>query len=801
MIRNYFIVAIRNLRRNKVFSIINICGLALSLTCCLLIFFFVTDELSYDKFHPNSDRLYKVVDRFTFSGQSVNSATIASPTAPAMMDEFEEVESFTRINKTTGFVSRNEEDVFEVNRVLLVDSAFFDLFGFKLLKGNPKTVLNTPHAVVLSASLTTKLFGDEDPVGRQISISILGGHDFHVTGLASDPPGNSHIQFDILVSHSTMINKVSSLSNWLVYGTHTYVLLKEGASVVELTAKIPDMIKRQIGEELAANYSHHLVPVTSIYLGISRRGDLEPGSDIIYVYIFSITGVLILLLACANFINLSTAIAMRRAREIGIRKVVGSQRYQLIIQFTGEAILTAALSTALAAVFVMIFMNFFNTISGKSFSLTILLQPVTLIYIGVFVVSVGILAGLYPALVVSRFNAVRALKDSSGYGSGNFSLRKALVVLQFVISIVLIASIGNIKRQVEFFYTKDLGFDKKQVLVVPINSPLISQKRITLKSEFMNIAGVNAVATSSSMPSKNIGYGPFRFEGGEMSDNSIFHSLVVDADFIHTLGLEVLAGRAFIEGLSTDSSSFILNEAAVFALGIEKISDAIGKRLEMGTASAQISTGKLGEIVGVVRNFNFKSLHNEIEPIVLQIQPAGYGFFSIKINSENLSNTLANIESVWKYVEQDKPFVYSFLDQDFDNLYKSEQNTMRVFSYLTLLAVIIACLGLFGLSTYSLSQRSREIGIRKVHGAGVLTLLQLLTKDYFKLIGIAFILAVPLAHYASEAWLNSFAFRTSLSLWTYIFTGMASIIIALSAIAYQTLKAAHLNPTRWLRTE
>lgn len=801
MIKNYLKIILRNFLKYKMYGIINIAGLAIGIACSFAIYLYIQEELSYDKFHPNVDRLFKVVDRFTFSGTSVNSEVISAPMGPAMALTFPEVEKQVRLLKTTGTFYLNVENIVESQRVLIADSTFFDVFGFELSSGDSKNVLNAPGKAVLTKSFASKLFGNQNPSGRIVKTNILGGSELTVSGIAEDPPSNSHIQFDILISHVTLNSIVPTLTNWLVYGNHTYVLLNNPVQKGSVNKKLHPLVAANIGEDLASKYSHHLVPVASIHLGISRRGQLEPGGSMIYIYTFSFVAVLIMIIACANFMNLSTAQAMKRAKEIGIRKVLGSLRKQLVFQFLSEAVIISVIATAFALVLLFFSIDLFNSIAQKNFSFSSYLNSNMLPVVLLFPFPLGIAAGLYPAFFLSNFQPVKTIRGETTSSIGGRIIRKAMVTVQFVISTALIVSIAIVNEQLDFFRSKNLGFDKEQIIVIPFGSAEVNQKREVLKNAFKSNTNVLNAATSSSVPGKNIGYGPFRFEGGDLDDNAIFHNLIVDFDFRETLGLQMAAGRFFSRNFPTDSTAFVLNEAAVKAFGISSPESAISRRLEMGSASPGITISKAGPIIGVVKDFNYKSLHNAIEPIVLQIQKNGYGFFSVKVSSENLPVSIENLEKTFKSFAPGQNFAYTFLDEDFNNLYNSEENLSKVFTLFTALAVIIACLGLFGLASYTTEIKTKEIGIRKVLGASSSDIVRSLLFDFLKLILIAFIIAAPVAYYSLNEWLNNFAYRIDPGVSVFIISGLVVAAIVILTVSYRTLKAAVANPINSIRHE
>jgi putative ABC transport system permease protein len=803
MVITYFKLFTRNLHKNRFHHFLNIIGLSVGFASSLFLYLYCQDELSFDEFHPNHNLLYKVVDTYTFSEQPVNSATVSAPMGPALTENIPEIELAVRINKVSGIVKsvQKEADDFQFEKILIVDSGFFEIFGFTLLEGDPNSVLVQPNSVVVTQRVATQLFGNVNAVGQTIQTNLLGGKTMMVSGVAANPPSNSHIQFDLLVSHSSMINVVPTLNNWLVYGTHTYIRVKPGTNAENLRPKFKKLIFQNVATDMASKYNHHAVPVTELHLGISRRSDLEPtGTKLVVDSLQIVTG-LILLLSVANYISLSLSLATNRMKEAGVRKVLGSSRLQIGIQFISETV-TISIGCAFLGLFMLYgLLGFLNDLSGKSFQLSHLLESKIVIGILLTSIAAGVISGLFAALFLSRLLPIDTLKNASNAGKLNKQkLRNLLVIFQFTVAIALFISLDILTRQVNYLQTRNLGFNKEGALIIPINSPQIGKSRVALLEEFKKIPNVLSVTTASGVPSKNFGFGPFRLEGGDTENNAIFNIASVDADYLNTMALKMAAGRAFDKTIASDSSAFILNEAAVHILGINSIEEAVGKILEMHGAN---SSGPLkkGSILGVSQNFHYKSLREEVEPLVLHIGKGGYAYFIIHVSSSSLTETLQDIQTKWSNFEPNQSMIYSFMDDDLSNLYRAEEKLDRVFTFFTILTLLISCIGLFSLSSYAVLLKVKEISIRKVYGAETRHIAIWLGTIFIKLVIVSFMLACPIAYYAGSAWLKTFAYHDSITVTSFILAGVLAITITIATTGYHTLKASLANPVKNLRAE
>lgn len=794
MLKNYLKIALRNFRRHKTLSAINILGLATGIACCLLIALYVFHETSYDRFHEKSNRTVRVTMEYSFDGVVSKTSMTGNKVFPAFKRNFPEVENGVRMYNLGTIVKYNDK-LFEEKAFVYADSTVFDVFSFKLLQGNPAKVLEAPNTVVLTESVARKYFGDDNAVGKVIRIN--NKQDYAVTGVAEDCPANSHIKFDFLASFSSLDARISKTERWWNANYYTYLVLKDPGAITSLASRIPAYMRTQDKENGIAgnNYlTYHLEPLDKVHLYSQVEGGFEPAGDYRYVYIFSIVALLILVIACANYMNLVTARASERAREIGVRKVMGAERKQLFGQFLGESGFTVFIALLLGLGLVRLMLPAFNALTAKELEfMTLLKPPVVLIVPGILLV-VGLLGGSYPALILSGFIPVKVLKGDFKTSTAGVWLRKSLIVVQFVISVGLIICTIIINYQLQFIQNRKLGYNKDHVLVLPVDD-FIREKASTFKTEFKSNPSVAGVSICTQTPTFIPGRYGIALDGREMTVTAEG----VDKDFIQTLGLEVISGSGFTEADETEIRSenktvpdpLMLNETVVASLGW-KPAEAVGKTIEF--------EGKKHRIKGVVKNFHFDSMKEPIGPMVLFL--TGYNrIMLVKLSGKQLPQTLEFLESKWNVLAAHRPFQYKFLDEEFDKLYVSESRTGRIFFAFALLAIGLACLGLFGLATFAAQQRTREIGIRKVLGASLAGIVKLLSKDFLKLVLIALVIAAPVAWYFMHEWLSDFAYRISIGWWVFVVSGVLAILIALITISFQAIKAAIANPVKSLRTE
>ena len=793
MIINYLKVAFRNIWRHKGFSFINILGLSVGMTACFLIFLYVRFELSYDKFHSKADRIYRLVCDTKTPSEILYESITSGPMAINIKRDFPEVEAAVRIDQSS-FLVRRGDIKFQEDNSLYADSTFFSVFDFPLLKGDPKTALTAPLSIVLSETTARKYFKDEDPMGQAL---ILRGDNLpvKVTGIMKDLPGNSHFKADVIVSMTTQTQKLNTNrdNQWGNFGMYSYLLLKEGTDPKLLQAKLPAFLERRNGKEMKESqmfYTLILEPLKDVYLR-STRPSPEKG-NISNVYIFSVIAIFILAIACINFINLTTARASERAKEVGIRKVVGAARSKLVSQFLSESVLLCVLGFLLAIVFCSLLLPLFNQLSGKTISENFLENKTYLVALFLLSVVIGMVAGIYPAFILSGFKPITVLKGKFSRSKKGVSLRQALVITQFTISICLIAGTIIVYKQLNYMRSQDLGFAREQIMVMDFYYDRNIQ---AMKREIETIPGVRSSSISSSVPGEgnNIAYTQIENRSGEMQVANL-DVYFADHKFLDQFQLKLMAGRAFSLDMRTDSTeAMIVNEETVKGFGYSSPQDIIGKRFSQW--------GREGKVIGVIKNFNFQSLHQVVKPLSIRIEPENFHFISMRVATEELPATIAAIESKWRASIPNRPFSYFFIDEAFDRQYRTDERFGELFINFAVLAIFISCLGLLGLASYSTSQRTKEIGIRKVLGASAGSISLLLSKDLLKLVLFSIVIATPIAWFAMNKWLEDFAYRDAISWWVFPLAGFVGLVIALTTVFYQSIKAALANPVKSLRAE
>lgn len=795
MLKNYLTVAFRSFIKSKSFSLINIAGLSIGISTCILISLFVLDEVSFDRFHEKADRIYRVTELLHLPTEERHQVVTSPPMAPALERSFPEVLKSTRLNFSTRTIAY-KDNKYEDTKILYADSAFLQMFTFPIVAGNPDKALIEPYSVVLTERAAKKYFGDEDPINKIMALSDT--LSLTVTAVIENVPTNSHLQFDAVMSRSTLTKMMNGEpeDNWYNNGYYSYILLPEGYDFHKLEAKVPAFLDKEMGSDRKTGIWYDLIfqPLTSIHLHSTAVFDIGPNGNIKYVYTFSAIAILVLLIACANYINLATAKSVNRAKELGMRKVVGARKNQLIAQLMGESFLVTLLAFIVAIAIVSAALPSFNILTGKHIDIGALGRPDVLAAIVTIFLMISVFAGGYPALLMSSVSPLKTMNDYGRRGNAGNLVRKGLVVFQFSMSIILISSTIVIFQQIDFMQSRNLGLHKDQVMQIEMPFSVRSRSQV-VRDELAKIPGVSAASLSSfsyADPPGNVIVLPEGAAESEMSSEATF---VVDADFIPTFGIKLLAGRNFIKGnVADDSSSFIINEQAVKRFGWGTPADAIGKKLNWGL-------GKKGQVIGVVQDFNFKSLHSSIRPLIMHIIPDWYWNVSLKIEATDIPAVVKAVEVHWKELDPDFKFSYTFMDQDFQKLYKAEDQTRTIVGLLAILAIFIACLGLFGLAAFIAEQRTKEIGIRKVLGATAAGIITLMSKDFLKLLIIAFVIAVPIAWYAGSEWLTGFAFHTDVAWWIFAIAGGASATIAILTVSFQSVKASLMNPVKALRTE
>jgi len=793
MLRNYLKIAFRNLWKHKVFSFINIMGLTVGMSACFLIFLYVNFELTYDRFHSKADRIYRLVTDIKTPSETINTGATSWAFAPNIKNDFPEVEAFTRVSGGS-FLVRKGDIKFQEEKTVFADSTFFQVFDFELVKGNPATALKDQLSIVFTEKAAKKYFGDSDPIGQTLLLSG-DGLPATVTGVMKDIPENSQVKGDMFVSMSTMTQRFNKGldEQWGNFGATTYFLLKPGTTGKALEGKLPGFLKNRAGklmDDLNMHYTLFLEPLADVHL-LSTRGSDDAGS-MNNVYVFSAVAIFILIIACINFVNLTTARSVERAKEVGIRKVVGAPRSLLARQFISESILLCLIAFVFAVVLSAALLPLFNNLSGKVISSGILSNLPFVGDLFVAAIIIGILAGSYPAMVLSSFEPVVVLKGRFTTSVKGILLRKGLVTFQFGISIALIIATIVVFTQMNYMRNRDLGFSKDQMLIVNSQG---DPKREAFKESLKGLAGVKSTATSSSVPGgENPGaYSEIENKSGDLQIANL-DLYFVDFDYISQFNLKMAAGRPFSREFGTDTTqAMVINEAAAKLFGYSSPEQAIGRRFKQW--------GREGKIVGVIKDFHFRSLQEVIKPLTMRIEPGGSELVSVKIDGGDTMATVTAIESKWKTMMPDRPFSYYFMDEFFDRQYRSEERFEKLFFNFAILAIFISCLGLLGLASYSTAQRTKEIGVRKVMGASIGSIVGLLSKDFLKLVLIAFLIASPIAYYGMYQWLQGFAYRTDIHWWIFLAAASLSVIIAFGTVSFQSIRAALMNPVKSLRSE
>ena len=805
MFKNYLKVALRNLWKNKAFSAINIIGLAVGLAVCLLIVLYVVDELSYDKYNKNASRIYRLDADIYFNDTQAIFAVAPDPLAPTLKLEYPVVEEMTRINFQGDVLVKKDNQNVQDHNVGYVDSTFFKVFTIPMLAGDPLTALKEPNSIVIDKTTAKKYFNSTDVVGKILRVD--NNTDCKITGVIKDIPRQSHFHFHFLRPRG------KDNDSWLSNNTFNYIMLKPGVSQAEMQKHVDATISKYIGRDLERelhsslkdlenkgnHFIYHMMPLTDIHLRSDKSYEMEANGDITYVYIFSVIAIFILFIACVNFMNLSTARSANRAKEVGIRKVAGSLRLHLITQFLTESVLLSFFSLLFAIGIAALLVPLFNQLAGKAMSVVTLFSTWLFPVMITLVFLVGLLAGSYPAFYLSAFLPIDVLKGKVAKGFKNNWLRSGLVVFQFCISIALIIGTVIIYEQLDYIRSRKVGYNRDQVLVIH-NAYYLDNQIHTFRNELLNIPGVMNASISGDLPT-NSGFdneGWFRDAGMDASRAVVLTNFFVDDDYIPTLGMEIKEGRNFSKDFPTDSLGVILNEAAVKVLGFK---DPFKETIYRPNFYDGGIHGSLGyHVVGVVKDFNFSSMHQFVGPLIIQ-KGDNWGAIAVRADTKNISSIISAIRNKWGGMVPAQPFNYTFMDADFDNIYTAEQRTGKLFITFAVFAILIGCLGLFGLVTYAAEQRIKEIGVRKVLGASVSGIVAMLSKDFAKLILIASLIAFPIAWWAMHKWLQSFAYRITISWWIFIVAGFTALVIALLTVSFQAIRAAIANPVKSLRTE
>ncbi|WP_258105518.1 ABC transporter permease [Marinoscillum sp. MHG1-6] len=811
MYKNYFSVALRNLLRHKFYSLINILGLTIGLVCFMMIALFVLDELSYDKFFKDSDRTYRVDFIGKLNGAEIKASTVGPPVARSLKADYPEVEESTRLRVTGNWFIKEKGTVetFKEETVLMAEQNFFEFFGLPMVYGDPATCLERPNTLVMDLSTSRKMFGDENPVGKVLVLDNEA--DYEVTGVYEDIPQNAHFHHNILLSMKTF-KWTEDNDNWLNTSFHTYLKLSKGTTKEEFEAKFPEvidkycapLIKRFLNMEMSEfmngdnGLSFELFPLGDIHLYSAYNDELANNGDIKYVFIFSIIALFILTLACINFMNLSTARSANRAKEVGVRKVMGAFKRQLIIQFIMETIFLTFVSFLLAIVLTIILLPYFGELASKTMDFGVLISPKYLLIMLIVVVAVGVAAGSYPAFYLSAFKPAEVLKGKVVQGVKSGPVRSILVVFQFSISIIMIIGTAIVFDQLSFIQNKKLGFDKEQVIMVK-DVWILREAAGAFGDEVRKNANVISSSLSNFTPVTDNGNNDLHFtDPVSTSENSlVINEAWVDADFDDVLGIQLREGRFFSKDLPSDTAACIMNVAAIKAFGYE---DPIGKKLYSieGDENGEYTVGY--RIIGVMEDFHFKSMKSKIEPLVLKVGKYP-SWLLVKTGTGDIAETLDFLKRTWSDFAPGQPFAYHFMDQRFDQIYVGERKVGQVFTVFAVLAVIIACLGLFGLAAFTAEQKTKEIGVRKALGASVSDIVNLLSINFLKLVMVAFFVAIPVSYMAMTKWLEDFAYRTDIRITTFVMAGFLAMVIAWVTISSQSWLAARANPVKSLRDE
>ncbi len=807
MLKNFFNVTLRNILKHKFYSFINILGLSIGITCFLMITLYVQDELSYDKHLPGIERMYRLDFTGTIGGNTFITSLSSVPAAKALLSDYPEVVEAVRVRSRGNEMIKPEgqEQIFDEEGILLADSSFLGFFEIPVLEGDPVTALAAPKKVAISATIAKKYFGNESAVGK--TLEVQGWDNFEVTAVYEDMPTNQHFHADVLLS----ITSTSEAFNtqWMGFNFVTYLKLTSPEAAPILEAKFPDLIVKYIGPEIqkfmgqsmeefdasGGELGYTLYPVSDIHLHSSKLGELEANGDITYVYLFAAIASFILLIACINFMNLSTARSANRAKEVGVRKVLGAQRHLIIRQFLAEAVILSFFSFLVSYGLCFVLLPSFNELAEKQLEISALLTPA---FIGSMIgmtLIVGLLAGSYPAFYLSGFSPSAVLKGKLNLGMKSGAIRSILVVFQFTLSIIMIVGTMVIYDQLSFIRNKKLGYEKDHLII--INDPWLLKDNVNaFKTEALRNSAVVSGTLSSFLPVNGNNNNNLYFKGkNPQNESHIISDWRVDQDYVPTFGIKILEGRNFSRDFTSDSSAIVVNEAFVKQFGLE---NPIGEIISThGEEEGSILSYK---IIGVMGDFHYASLRESIYPLMMKLS-SSRGNITFKVGGDNMDETLAYLKSTWEQFGAGQPFSYNFVDQQFESVHKAEMKIGSIFMVFASLAVFIACLGLFGLASFTAEQRNKEIGVRKVLGASVTGIMGLLSWEFVKLIGISFIIAAPSAYFAVGKWLDNFAYRTELSLATILIAGLLALVVAWATMSYQTWRAARANPVNALRSE
>jgi putative ABC transport system permease protein len=789
MIRNLIKTAFRHVRKHAGYSLLNILGLTLGISSALFLIIYVSDELSYDRYHEKAARIYRVSSSITEPDDHFTWITAQIPFGPQVAQDYPEVESFVRFFPMSRALYKYGDKQYVEENFYYADSTLFDIFTYKVIRGEVKSAVRDPKKIVLTEKTAARYFGKSDPIGKTIT---EGENTYEVTGVIKDIPTNSHFRFDAVAARN---NLPKQFGTWGNFGVYTYLLLPQNIDIKAFEKKLHgmyDAYMKSIFGPINIKIEYLLEPITRIHLYSTNPAEPEPTGSINYVYIFGIVAIFLILIAAINYMNLATARSVRRAREVGLRKVVGSRRFPLILQFLSESLLLTVISLLISLVILFVLLPKFNILAGKSFQISILYSPVVLLSILAVILIAGIFGGSYPAFFLSRYSPVTVLKGELTRGSAGSLFRKILVIIQFTVSVVMIICTLTVFRQLNHLKTMDRGFDQKNVLMLQLDDGMV-RKYPVLKQSLLKNDNIKYVTSTSSPMGEGSGKLIFNVETDQGMSRRGINFAVVDHDFIETLGIKMVEGRDFQEDMPSDTlNAVVVNETFVRRMGWK---DPIGKKIEAGNANSLRA-----KVVGVMADYHQTGMYNSIESLLLAYRERN-NIIYIKLKGDNLKQTLAFIESSWKEIFPGQPYSYSFLSERFNRQFEADEKRGLIFTMFTVLAILIACLGLFGLASYMVEHRTKEIGIRKVFGAAEGVILRLIYKDFLILVVISILIALPVAYYFMTNWLKNYVYRTNISLMLLLSSALLTIIITYITISYKSFTAARMNPANSLKTE
>jgi putative ABC transport system permease protein len=789
MFKNLLKTAVRHILKHFGYSILNILGLTLGISSALFLIIYVSDEVSYDRYHDKADRIYRVSSKITEPDDQFTWIVAQFPFGPQVVQDYPEVQSFVRFIDMPRSLYKYEDKEFNEENFYYVDSTLFDIFSYKVIKGEVKSALIEPNKIILTENIASKYFGNTDPIGKTLT---AGTNTYEVTGVIENVPFNSHFRFDALASRNNLPKQIGSWGN---FGAFTYLLFPDNFDVKAFETKMLEMYDahmESIFGSLNIKIEYILEPITRIHLYSTNAGEPEPTGSIDYVYIFTIVAIFLVLIAAMNYMNLATARSVRRAREVGLRKVVGSRRGPLIMQFLSESTFFTIASLVISIVVLIVLLPKFNLLAGKSFGLHVIYSPVVLVSLLGIILVVGILGGSYPAFFLSRFSPVTVLKGEITQGSAGSLFRKVLVIIQFSISVIMIICTMIVFRQLNYMKTMDQGFDQKNVLGLQLNRGMV-QKYPVLKEALLENPNIRFVTSTNTAIGEGSGKVIFNVETDQGMSQRGVNFAIVDHDFVDALGIEIADGRDFQEDMPSDTlTGVVVNETFVNRMGW---SEPIGKKIELGDDNTIRA-----RVIGVMKDYHQTGMYNEIESLVLLYRTFNTVIY-IKLQDKDIQQTLIYIEDRWKEVFPDQPFTFTFLSERFNRQFEADEKRGLIFTMFTILAILIACLGLYGLASYMVEQRTKEIGIRKVFGASESIILRLISKDFLILVSVSIIVAFPVAYYFMNKWLQNYVYKTSIGATLFIIAAILTILITFITISYKAYQAAIMNPAESIRTE